>query len=378
MPEKNAAPYPGATRALARPFQNLSGRRHVPVLTNANRVPFLRLKKPQPPFLSRIIRDTVRTRELRITRAERLSSEIPTAEDEDEWDGILYKHFGLNYRGPQAKPWQREVKQAFDSNHILQVEAIQKRADIAAEMYAIVQQEKALAEEEKLRIRDEKHKASKARRLARRGLTESEIQEKLYPRTVDAVNRDTPAKALEVPNQGLEEARQPNTEQKWRQRADTNKTSDEINRLREASLRPKTDEEIAKIKEARARRKEEETVRKAEKMKRTQEKIAFWEQKLNDKAGYSTKERLCSDNQNHLGEESLSVEPPNSQAGHIDYSSTQQQPKIPPILEELRRARGPVLDSPWRMVKTGPQNLDISRPSLYKEKIKIPQQRDQS
>lgn len=320
--------------------------------------------------MSRIIRDTVKTRESRVLRAERLFSEIPIAEDEDEWDKVLYEHFGLHYWVPEEKAWEREVKQAYGNNHKLQVEAIQKRADTAAEMYAIVEQEKALAKEERIRIRDEKHKASKARRLARKGLTESEIQEKLYPRTVDTVSRDGSAKAQELPKEHAE-ARQPSTEE-WRKRADTYKPSDEVKRLREASLRPKTDEEIAKINEARVMRKEEEAIRKAEKMKRRQEKIAFWEQKLNSKAGHSTTEH-------HLGKERLSMKPLKPRVeGQIDYSSTLQQPKIPPILEELRRAPGPVLDSPWRMVKTGSQNSDISRPSLYKEKIKKSQERDQS
>lgn len=371
MPKKNAAPYPGATPVLARPFQDLSGRRHVPVLINANRVPFLRLKKPQPPFLSRIIRDTVRTRELRITRAERLSSEIPIAEDEDQWDKTLYEHFALPYRDPQEKPWEREVKQAFDNNHKLQVEAIQKRADTAAEMYAIVQQEKALAQEEKIRKRDEKHKATKARRLARQGLTESEIQERLYPRIADTISRDGRAKAQEMPKQDPEDTRQPNVEQIGLERADTYKTLDVIKRLREASLQPKTDEEIARIKEARSLRKEEDAVRKAEKMKRKQEKIALRQEKLKDHAGHS------ADEQAHLKSESLSTMPLHPQVeGRINNSSSQQRPEIPPILKD-RRARSPVLDPPWRMVKTGPHNSDTSNPSLYKSKPKKSQDREQ-
>lgn len=303
-------------------------------------------------------------------RAERLFSEIAIAEGEDEWDRVLYEHFGLRYWGPQEEPWEREVKQAYDNNHKLQVAAIQKRADTAAEMYAIVEQEKALAKEERIRIRDEKHKASKARRLARKGLTESEIQEKLYPRTVDIVSRDGSAKAQELPK-GHPEARQPSTKQ-WRKRPDAYKTRDELKRLREASLRPKTDEEVTKIKEARAMRKEEEALRKAEKMKRKQENIAFWEKKLNGKAGQST-------NEHHLGKEGLSLKPLKPRVeGQIEYSSNLQQPKIPPMLEEPRKARGPALDSPWRMVKTGPQNLYIPRPPLYKEDIQKSRERDQS
>lgn len=154
----------------------------------------LRLKKPQPLFLSRIIRDYVNARERRLTLGQRLAGELSIAEDEEEWDHILHDHFGLNYVDPEEQSWEREVKQALEKSHKLHVKAIQKKADISANMYAILEQEKALAEEEKLRIRDEKHKARKARRLARRGLTEPEIQKKLYPQIEETITRDPPAK----------------------------------------------------------------------------------------------------------------------------------------------------------------------------------------
>lgn len=262
-PKRHAAAYPGATRALARPFQKLSGRRHVPVLVNANKVPFLRLKKPQPPFLSRVIRDIVATREARIMVAERLTDELWIAENEDQWDQILNEQSGLAYRGPQEDSWHREVKRAIDKNHKSQVEAIQKRADVAAEMYAIVEKEKVLAEEEKLRIRDGKHKARKARRLARKQLTEPEVQETLYPQTEKNVKQEAPSETEGVPKQGQEDARQLNTE--WRERGDKYRTSEEQRRLDEASL---YDEEIAKIEEAIARSKEEKAEKEAEWLKR--------------------------------------------------------------------------------------------------------------
>lgn len=372
-PEGDATPYPGATRTLARPFLKPSGRRHVPVLINANRVPFLRLKKPQPPFLSRMIRDTVKTRELRLARAERFTNEIPIAENEDEWDDILYEHFGLRVRDPQEDPWDREVNRAFNRNHKLQVEAIQKRADTAAEMYRIVEQEKVLAEEERLKIRDEKHKARKARRLARRGLNESEIQEKLYPQTKDTFTRAGLVESEEVLKQGQEEARQPNTEQIWRKTGNKYKTSDELKQLREASLRPKTDEEIAKIKEARATRKEEEAAKRAEKMKRRQENAAFWEQKLSNQAKPSMNERLASEKLSDLNEKTLSMKPPSPQlARKIDYSSIQAQSEILPLLEEPRKARGLTSDARWREDKAKTQRLDTIRPSLFKQRTHNP------
>ena len=286
-------------------------------------MPFLRIKKPQPPLLSRIIRNIVKTRNLRILSGERLAKELPFAQDEEEWDHILYELAGMDSRNLLEPRWHHEVKQAIDDNHRLQVGAIQKRADVSAKMYAIVEKEKALAQEEKLRIRDEKHKAYKARRLVRKGLGDSDIQNGLDSQmektvildaltmTEDVLNQDQQevrplcrkvillkraAREKEVLNQGQQEARPPYrgevnepittkevlnqgrqedqslyTEKKMRKRSDNFKTPDELKQLYEASLRPKTDEEIAKIKDARARRKEEESERKAQKLKRKQE-----------------------------------------------------------------------------------------------------------
>lgn len=379
-PRRNANSFPGATRTLARPFLNLSGRRHVPVLINANRVPFLRLKKPQPPFLSRIIRDTINARENRLARADGLTSELPMAEDEDQWDYILYEHFGSHYRhteetpwgDPEERPWGWELKQALEHNNNMQIEAIQKRIDISAKMHDIVEQETALAEEEKLRIRDEKHQARKARRLARRGFSELEIQEKPYPQIKRNTTRGGPPGTEEVPKVGQEEARQPNTEQQWRKRGDKYQTSEELKLLYEASLRPKTDEEIANIKEARARRKEEESVRKAESKKRKQDIVVFWEQKLNKEARTSTNERVGSEKYKDLDEKALSLKPFAPQVTKaIDYGSM-RQPGLPPILEELREASGQASDAPWRADQTEPPNLGILRPSLCKKKTKNP------
>ena len=153
-------------------------------------MPFLRIKKPQSPFLSRIIRDTINTRERRLAVAERLDSEALVAEDEDEWDRILHQHFGLDHAGEQT--WKHEVEQASDKVHQIQVEAMKKRINLSAKMFAIVEQEKALAEEEKQRLRDEKHKRRKARQLARRESTEKEIQEGPYSEEQDHSTQQKP------------------------------------------------------------------------------------------------------------------------------------------------------------------------------------------
>lgn len=349
------APYPGARRTLDRPFHNLSGRRHVPTLINANKVPFLRIKKPQPPFLSRIIRDTVETRERRLARAERLTSEALVAEDEDEWDKILHQHFGLDHAGEE--PWQREVKRAADNVHRLQVEAIQKRVSLSAKMFAIVEQEKALVEEEKLRPSYEKHKMMKARPLAKSGLTEKEIQEEFYSREQDHSTQHEPVEIQEVPQQSQEEIQQPSTQVEWGEDGHKHFTTDESRQLYEASGRPKTDEERAMIKEARAMRKEAKAAKKAEKIKRKQEAIGGSKEKLSSLAKHSTNRQLSSEGQEDLDARASSLGHPDpSVDGTIGYRNS-QLPKSPPLLEKLKKAGGAV-----------PHGSGIRRPSFLKRK----------
>ncbi len=67
VPRRKAEPYPGAVpllESLPRPLSALSGgRRRVPIMANTSIAPFLRIKKPQPPFLSRVLRYKVTQRQ---------------------------------------------------------------------------------------------------------------------------------------------------------------------------------------------------------------------------------------------------------------------------------------------------------------------------
>lgn len=280
----------------------------------------------------------MKTREHRLKRGIVLARDLPIAEDEDEWDQILYEDFGLHLRDLSEIPWQYEAKQAFDENHESQVEAIQKRARVSAKMYVIVKRERGLAKQEKIRIRDEKHKARKARRLARKGFTESEIQEKLYSQTEKSVMRDAPITAREVPKQGQEEAPETYKEEEWRRRTHKYKTPEELKRLYEASLQPRTDEERARIKEARAKRKEEEAERKAQKVMRKQEKAALSEQGANKEAGESKKKRLGVDKQEDLNEKALFLKPPIHPTAR--RMGIQPQQEVTQLLEEPQEVSG--------------------------------------
>lgn len=275
-------PYPGATKTLDRPFPTISGRRRVPKLVNANRVPFLRLKKPQSPFLSRIIRDTVATREKRITLGNQLSEQLPVAIDEDKWDQILSGHFGLE----EESQWSYELRLAIRENASLQAAATQKRTDIAAKMFSIMQQEKALALEEKLSLRDEMEKRKKARRLERRGLATPVTEDSINQSKTATVGADSrigeKEETISEDPLPAETAPEPIVRDKERFQ-----TKQELENIRAASAAIRSEEEVAEIKAARAKRKEEKAEIKAAKAQRKTQSIEFWQQKLGRQPTYN-------------------------------------------------------------------------------------------
>lgn len=270
-------PHPGAGKTLDRPLTTLSGRRRVPKLVNANRVPFLRLKKPQSPFVSRIIRDIIDTRERRISLAKRLEEQLPLAMHEDEWDKILFDHFGLK----ESHLWTSELRLAINQNASLQAAAVQKRTDLAARMHAIVEQEKALALEEKLRLRDEKHKQRKARRLARRKDAVPAAEQDKALQSADLM-----VKAIEPAEKVLQEMKPmvtvPDETMPEVVVGDTKKiqTREGLEMVRAGHILPRSEEEFEGIRAARARRKEDRAKAKANKMKRKAESVQYWQDKL--------------------------------------------------------------------------------------------------
>ena len=356
--------------------------------------------------MNRIIRNIVRTRNHRILDGARLDNELPFAQDEEEWDRILYELAGLDSTNLLEPRWHHEVKQAIHDNHQRQVGAIQKRADLSAQLQAIVEKEKVLAQEEKLRTRDEKHKAYKARRLARKGLGDSEIQkgldsqmekavidaltmiedvrnqdqQEVRPPYREEVTQDKPITAKKVLDQGQQEARPPSrgevnepitTEEVLNQvlqedrapfrerimrRGSANfKTSDELKQLYEASLRPKTDEEIAEIKDARARRKEEKSKRKTQKLKQKQEENAYMEQRVNEEVEGPTNKRVGLEEPEGFDEALGFLKPTVDPVAR--RTDIELQPEVLPPPEEPQR----VWSAPRRVVdrSTGREDLKL-------------------
>ncbi|KAF2706727.1 hypothetical protein K504DRAFT_412216, partial [Pleomassaria siparia CBS 279.74] len=73
-----------------RPYTKVSQPRHIPILCSANGIPFLRLKKPQPASLSRILRQKEALRIKSFDSRNLLKNYwFPIAENEDQWDAMM-------------------------------------------------------------------------------------------------------------------------------------------------------------------------------------------------------------------------------------------------------------------------------------------------
>ncbi|KAL8818908.1 MAG: hypothetical protein Q9223_002548 [Gallowayella weberi] len=158
-------PHPDAQSVLdGLPPPPPGRRRRVPSMVNANHIPFLRFKKPQPPFLTHMICKKTDERNKRIDSMQRLEKILLLAEDEDQWDRILEHMHGNLSSNENETQWATATSEALF--HVKQVHKnnIMKRYYMAQRMFEIVQKEKRLAEQERLMRRDQRHQVYKTRR----------------------------------------------------------------------------------------------------------------------------------------------------------------------------------------------------------------------
>jgi hypothetical protein len=163
-------PFKPSTELLSRPhpLRQLSGKRHVPVLFTASKIPVLRIKKPQPPNLSGFIRHRIEQRQRRHDRRHWLEEQVEFAQYEDLWDEIVEEHIGVDAeveakRDMLMEPtWAEEFQIAKEEVEFKIKEELRKNAAMAVRMQEVVDRETELLEREK--------KARKeAKRLARAG-----------------------------------------------------------------------------------------------------------------------------------------------------------------------------------------------------------------
>ncbi|KZM28442.1 uncharacterized protein EKO05_0001595 [Ascochyta rabiei] len=126
-----------------RPYANVSGPRKVPVIASANGVPFLRLTKPQPAALSRVLRQKLARRVARFHRKVELDNYwLPLARQEDEWDVLMMAQ--LMFKEDKVK-WTDAVHEAVRQNLALYEGELAQDREIIHKMQRIVDEETELA-----------------------------------------------------------------------------------------------------------------------------------------------------------------------------------------------------------------------------------------
>lgn len=129
---------------------------------SANNIPILRFKKPQSPFLSRIIDNKIKQRQSRIDNIDKTETLVAWGRDEDEWDHIV---------GSKSKKkedlWHTESHVQKKSIEGLMRNEERKVSQISKRMLEIVDKEQALADQEREDRKAQKSKERRKRKEAR-------------------------------------------------------------------------------------------------------------------------------------------------------------------------------------------------------------------
>jgi hypothetical protein len=191
-PPPKPAPYPGAPKVLdSRPLplaQLSGGRRHVPILTYADHIPFLRFKKPQSPFLARVLRQKLATKQKRLDLIDDLDEQIAIGEHEDKWEENLRRPFGMEENSDMATtsrserdagkeregevPWLMNSYWSRGQVYKKMGADIEKAQKVGVKMLEVVDREKELWEAERRQRRWEKSQMKWRRREERRAGSE--------------------------------------------------------------------------------------------------------------------------------------------------------------------------------------------------------------
>lgn len=150
--------HPNAEPILSRPRPFVSGKRHIPVLVSARGVPFLRIKKPQPMNLTRMIRFKLAFKDKLIERRERLLIDSLFAKDEEDWDRLVEGQpttppvLSGNDPGPWIQgSWLESPLESYRKAFYDNIEFERKQQELAEKMWQVVLAERKLAAEEAAR-----------------------------------------------------------------------------------------------------------------------------------------------------------------------------------------------------------------------------------
>lgn len=156
--------HPGAEPILSRPRSSVAGQRQVPKLVNARGIPFLRIKKPQPQNLSRIIRYKLRFKDKLIERRDRLLVETLFAKDEEDWDRLITGQplteqviYAQHYLPWVEGTWLESPLECYKKAYYDNIEFEKKQQALAEKLWKIVLAERKLAAEEEARRKGTSH-----------------------------------------------------------------------------------------------------------------------------------------------------------------------------------------------------------------------------
>ncbi|KAI2470223.1 hypothetical protein F4781DRAFT_186655 [Annulohypoxylon bovei var. microspora] len=158
-----------ATPHRPRPASELggTGRRQVPRLDLAQDFPFLRIKKPQPPILSRVLTQKILRRVKRFDALGAFWEETaPDAEFEDAWDREVALRLGQGYSDVRGGNTYKSTIMEHAIDH-LHVKLNEERFDAVARadaMRNLIEEETMLAEQEKVQRIREKRAAKRERK----------------------------------------------------------------------------------------------------------------------------------------------------------------------------------------------------------------------
>ncbi|KAF7879066.1 hypothetical protein EAF04_000266 [Stromatinia cepivora] len=97
---------PKLLEARPLPLEKLSGLRHVPKFAKAMVSNFLRIQKPQSPYLSRVLRDKIETRQKRTDSRDRIEYLEEIAIAENTWEDIIEDQ--LENEGLSVDEWNKK------------------------------------------------------------------------------------------------------------------------------------------------------------------------------------------------------------------------------------------------------------------------------
>lgn len=179
-PPPRVGPYPGAPKLLdirPLPLKQLSGLRRVPHLTQTNGYPFLRTRKPQSAYLSRIFRDKIKQKDKRFRALAIFEREVDDGEDEAIWEDIvmeqLQKEGGGNKKwlkgegadwGKDDDSWVAESTKAKMKVKQYLWEDVVRTKELGERMTNIYEAEKQLWRQERAKRKYEKNLARKERK----------------------------------------------------------------------------------------------------------------------------------------------------------------------------------------------------------------------